>query len=87
MRGSSGRCPTPRFGLPAKVPHRRLDLRSEGSVLADHRRQWSRSTRRSADGVALLICPREFAIKRSRLELFADDWVLLKSSTPAFAHR
>ena len=37
-------------------------------------------------GVALLICPREFAIKRSRLELFADDWVLLKSSTPAFAH-
>jgi hypothetical protein len=35
-------------------------------------------------GVALLICPREFAIKRSRLELFADDWALLKSA-PGFA--
>jgi hypothetical protein len=35
-------------------------------------------------GVALLICPREFGIKRSRLELFADDWALLKSA-PGFA--
>jgi hypothetical protein len=36
-------------------------------------------------GVALLICPREFAIKRSRLELFADEWVLLKSTAPGGA--
>ncbi|MEP6527399.1 MAG: hypothetical protein ABJA86_09560 [Nocardioidaceae bacterium] len=36
-------------------------------------------------GVALLICPREFVIKRSRLELFADEWVLLKSSAPGSA--
>jgi hypothetical protein len=33
-------------------------------------------------GVALLICPSEFAIKRSRLELFADDGALLKSTAP-----
>jgi hypothetical protein len=37
-------------------------------------------------GVALLICPSEFAIKRSRLELFADDWIPLYSSAPGFAH-